>query len=49
MANLSLRKRIKETVVQGVRSIFDEIFFFESRNIFRRRQIRALENSDPCQ
>jgi hypothetical protein len=42
---MSLRKRIKETFVQAARSIFDEIFLFESRNIYRWRQQRALEQT----
>lgn len=42
---MSIRKRLKETLVQATRSIFDEIFLFESRNIFRWRQQRALEQT----
>ena len=42
---MSTRKRIKETFVQATRAIFDEIFLFESRNIFRWRQNRALEQT----
>lgn len=42
---MSTRKRIKETFVQATRAIFDEIFLFESRNIFRWRQQRALEQT----
>lgn len=42
---MSFRKRLKETLVQATRSIFDEIFLFESRNIQRWRQNRALEET----
>ena len=42
---MSIRKRLKETLVQATRAIFDELFLFESRNIFRWRQNRALEQT----
>ena len=42
---MSIRKRIKESLVQALGGIFDELFLFESENIFRWRQNRALEQT----
>lgn len=42
---MSINKRIKASVVQMLRGVFDELFLFESRNIFRWRQNHALEQT----
>lgn len=42
---MPLKKRVKEVLVHAARSLFDEIFHFESRNIFRWRQNSALQQT----
>ncbi len=42
---MSINKRIKASVVQMLRGVFDELFLFECRNIFRWRQNHALEQT----
>lgn len=42
---MPLKKRVKEVVVHAARGLFDEIFHFESRNIFRWRQNNALQQT----
>ncbi len=42
---MKIRKQTKAGLVQLLRGLFDELFLLESRNIFRWRQIHALEET----